>query len=218
MTHLLSKLEPADTTSKVRRVRSDALRNREAILDAARRTFEVEGVMASLDGIAVLAGVGNATLYRNFPTRDDLLAAVIQSSFEDALAYGQGLSAALDPGPALAEWLVGLAWRLHIWHDLPYCLASAHADPSASLNDSNRPMIKETERLLQAAQAGDQAAVAISADEVFELVLALSWAIDRYGDTEAVARRRVMIGTVGVFVPPTGPGVVPDLTVPEPRP
>ena len=88
----------------------------------------------------------------------------------------------------------------------------------ASLNDSNRPMIKETERLLQAAQARDQAAVAISAEEVFELVLALSWAIDRYGDTEAVARRRVMIGTVGVFVPPTDQAIVQDLTVPEPRP
>lgn len=201
MTHLLSNPEPADTSSKVRRVRSDALRNREAILDAARRTFEVEGVMASLDGIAVLAGVGNATLYRNFPTREDLLAAVIQSSFEDALVYGQGLSIALDPGPALAEWLVGLAWRLHIWHDLPYCLASAHADPSASLNDANQPLIKETERLLQAAQTRGQAVIAITAEEVFELVLALSWAIDRYNDTEAMARRRVMMGTVGVFMP-----------------
>ncbi len=39
-------------------------------------TFDEEGVLASLDGIAVRAGVGNATLYRNFPTRDDLLAAV----------------------------------------------------------------------------------------------------------------------------------------------
>ncbi|MDB5613172.1 MAG: Transcriptional regulator, TetR family [Devosia sp.] len=193
--------DPADTTSKVRRVRSDALRNRAAILDAARQIFVTEGVMASLDGIAVLAGVGNATLYRNFPTREDLLAAVIQSSCEDALAFGKGLSLTLDPGAALAEWLVGLAWRLHSWHDLPYCLASAHADPSASLNDANLPMIKETERLLQAAQASNQAAADVTAEAVFELVLALSWAIDRYRDTEAVARHRVLMGTVGVFVP-----------------
>lgn len=201
MAHAQSKPDPAGTTPRVRRVRSDALRNREAILDAARQTFEVDGVMASLDGIAMLAGVGNATLYRNFPTREDLLGAVVQSSFEDALADGQELSATLDPGPALAEWLVGLAWRLRIWHDLPYCLATAHADSAAPLNDANRPMIKETERLLQAAQARQQAAASVQAEEVFELVLALSWAIDRYNDTEAVARRRVLMGTVGVFVP-----------------
>ena len=187
--------------AKIRRPRSDALRNRDAILEAARQTFEADGVMASLDGIAMRAGVGNATLYRNFPTREDLLAAVIQSSFADALSYGQGLSTTLEPGPALAEWLVALAWRLHIWHDLPYCLASAHANPAASLNDANRPMIEETGRLLRAAQASDQAATGITAEQVFELVLALSWAIDRYKDSEAVARHRVLMGTVGVFVP-----------------
>lgn len=201
MTDRLARQDPAETTRRARRPRSDALRNREAILDAARQTFEAEGVMAPLDGIAVLAGVGNATLYRNFPTREDLLAAVIQSSFDAALAYGHQLSEALEPAPALAEWLVGLAWRLRIWHDLPYCLASARADGSASLNDANRPLIVETERLLRAAQASNRAAPAVTAEQVFELVLALSWAIDRYKDSEPVARQRVLMGTVGVFVP-----------------
>lgn len=213
----LSKQDTGDAPSKPRRVRSDALRNRQAILDAARDIFEVEGVMASLDGVAVRAGVGNATLYRNFPTRNDLLGAVIQSSFDDALAYGQGLSDTLDPGHAMAEWLVGLAWRLHIWHDLPYCLASAHADPMTSLNESNRPMIQETERLLLAAQASGQAAGDVTAEQVFELVLALSWAIDRYGDNESVARHRVMMGTVGVFVPLDRAGIR-NHTVPNPAP
>lgn len=184
---------------KPRRPRVDALRNRDAILEAARQTFQAEGVLASLDSIAVLAGVGNATLYRNFPTRDDLLVAVLQSSFEDALRYGEMLSDTLDPGQALAEWMAGLAWRLRIWHDLPHCLASAHSNPSASLNDANRPLVEETGRLLQAAQATGQAAAKVTAEQVFELVLALSWAIDRYNDTEEAARNRVQLGTAGVF-------------------
>lgn len=191
----------AGTAAKARRPRADALHNRQAILAAAQRVFESEGVLAALDSIAVLAGVGNATLYRNFPTRDDLLVAVIQSSFDDALAHGETLSQTLEPGCALAEWLIGLAWRLHIWHDLPHCLASAHTDPSASLNDANRPMINETARLLHAAQHAGQAIDGLTGEEVFELVLALSWAIDRYGDTEATARRRVRVGTTGIFVP-----------------
>lgn len=200
MTFAHTAQKPARTTPKTRRPRADALQNRTAILAAAQKIFEAEGVLAPLDGIAVLAGVGNATLYRNFPTRDDLLVAVIQSSFDEALLHGQALSQALEPGRALAEWLVGLAWRLHVWHDLPHCLASAHNDPSASLNDANKPMIEETRRLLRAAQDAGQAVVGVTAEEVFELVLALSWAVDRYGDTEEGARHRVTMGTVGVFV------------------
>jgi AcrR family transcriptional regulator len=155
--------------------------------------------MAPLDCIAVRAQVGNATLYRNFPTRDDLLAAIIKSGFDDALLEGRTLSKMLEPGTALAEWLSRLAWRLRIWHDLPYCLAAAHAEPSRSLNDSCRPLIEETDRLLSAAKSMGQAAADIGADEVFELVLAISWAIDRYGDTQDAARRRVKLGTTGVF-------------------
>jgi AcrR family transcriptional regulator len=200
MTMSSAERQPEKGAPKARRPRADAVQNREAILAAARQIFEAEGVLAPLDGIAVLAGVGNATLYRNFPTRDDLLVAVIQSSFDDALQHGQALSDTLAPGQALAEWLVGLAWRLRIWHDLPHCLASAHADPSASLNEANRPMIEETRRILGAAQQAGQAMAGATAEEVFELVLALSWAIDRYGDTEAAARRRVSMGTAGVFV------------------
>jgi AcrR family transcriptional regulator len=65
-----------------RAMRADAQRNRNAILAAARETFEEERVLASLDGIAVRAGIGNATLYRNFPTRDDLLAAVMEANVD----------------------------------------------------------------------------------------------------------------------------------------
>tara|TARA_R110002124_G_scaffold1797_12_gene11471 strand:+ start:12492 stop:13121 length:630 start_codon:yes stop_codon:yes gene_type:complete len=193
--------KPAETAPKARRPRADALQNRQAILAAAQQVFEAEGVLAPLDNIAVLAGVGNATLYRNFPTRDDLLVAVIQLSIDHALAHGQALSQTLEPGRALAEWLIGLAWRLHVWHDLPHCLASAHTDSSASLNEANRPLIDETARLLRTAQHAGQAVAGLTGEEVFELALALSWAIDRYDDTEAAARRRVTMGTTGIFVP-----------------
>jgi AcrR family transcriptional regulator len=186
--------------SKTRKPRTDALQNRKAILAAARQVFDAQGVLAPLDGIAMLAGVGNATLYRNFPTRDDLLAAVVESSFEDALLEGRSLSDTLRPEKALAEWMVRLAWRLRIWHDLPYCLASAHAEPSRSLNDSCRLLIEETGRLMAAAGAHAGTVEALSAEEVFELVLALSWAIDRYGDSQDEARRRVTVGTAGVLM------------------
>src|SRR3954471_15000980 len=57
-------------------LRADAARNREAIVEAARAVFAEQGLDAPLDEIAKRAGTGNATLYRRFPTRSDLVAAV----------------------------------------------------------------------------------------------------------------------------------------------
>jgi AcrR family transcriptional regulator len=178
-----------------RPLRADARRNRDAILTAARETFEAEGVLASLDGIALRAGVGNATLYRNFPTRDDLLAAVMDSSVDAALAEADELARTLTPREALAEWLVTLTWRLRIWHDLPYCLATAHHDAASPVTPATDPLVARTGAFLDAAKpAGD-----IRVNEVYELVLALSWAVDRFGDDEAAARRRVALATAGLL-------------------
>src|SRR3978361_1523438 len=63
-------------------LRADAARNREAIVEAARAVFAEHGLDAPLDEIAKRAGTGNATLYRRFPTRSDLVAAV----FADRMA------------------------------------------------------------------------------------------------------------------------------------
>ncbi|WP_058989283.1 TetR/AcrR family transcriptional regulator [Acetobacter senegalensis] len=180
-------------------MRADARRNRDAILAAARATFEEEGVLASLDGIALRAGVGNATLYRNFPTRDDLLAAVASVSIETALAEADALSRALAPKEALAEWLIRLAWTLRIWHDLPTCVASAKADPQSSMAAACAALIDRTGIFLRQATLSGNAGDGVTAAEVFELVVALSWAVDRFGDNELTARRRVSVGIAGVF-------------------
>ena len=189
-----------DAAAKAPRpLRADAHRNRDAILLAARETFEAEGVLASLDGIALRAGVGNATLYRNFPTRDDLLLAVIQTSIEAALTEADELSRSLEPREALAEWLARLTWQLRIWHDLPYCLATALNDPESSMNSASSPLITKTAVLLDKAKSSGDAVGAVTANEVFELITALSWGVDRFGDDEQTARRRVEIATAGIF-------------------
>src|SRR6478735_2621333 len=73
-------------------LRADAAKNRRRIVDAARAVYAERGIDASLDEIARRAGVGNATLYRRFPTRDALLAA----AFEERLTeYARAAAAAL---------------------------------------------------------------------------------------------------------------------------
>lgn len=94
-----------DVTRPVRRPRADAARNRAAILEAARSAFTAAGEDASLEGIARSAGVGIGTLYRNFPTREELVAAVYASELDAVLATVPGLLARHAPDEALRVFL-----------------------------------------------------------------------------------------------------------------
>ena len=57
--------------------RADALRNRERVVAAAAEVFAERGIEASVPEVAVRAGVGKATVYRSFPTKEHLVAAVV---------------------------------------------------------------------------------------------------------------------------------------------
>ncbi|WOX10354.1 TetR/AcrR family transcriptional regulator [Streptomyces sp. N50] len=85
---------------KVTRPRADALRNRERIVTAAREMFVEFGPDVPLDEIARRAGVGNATLYRNFPDRDALVREVVVSVM-DRIAEGAEVALA-ETGDAFA--------------------------------------------------------------------------------------------------------------------
>ena len=181
-------------------MRADARRNRDAILRAARDVFQREGIFAPIDGIATAAGVGNATLYRNFPTRDDLLAAVIEDSVRELLEDSTAVERDAEPDAALREWLHQLAWQLRIWLDLPRCIAGAIDDPASPVQTVNERLTQRTAEFLTRACEFGTASGNITAGELFELVTALSWAVDRFGDDEQRARRRVTVGTRGVFI------------------
>ena len=84
--------------------RADARRNFDALLAAARDAFSEQGSEASLEDIARRAGVGIATLYRNFPTRQDLLEAVYVGEVEQLRDVAQE-AAQLEPWAAWEAWL-----------------------------------------------------------------------------------------------------------------
>lgn len=182
-----------------RRLRADAQRNRDAILRAARVAFATDGIFAPIDGIATAAGLGNATLYRNFPTREDLLAAVMEDSVDELLADSADFER-LDAEAALREWLYELAWRLRIWQDLPTCVATAYADTTSPVQTMCERLTQRTGDFLDRFRRESGCAGAVTAGEVFELVTAVAWAIDRFGDDEARAGRRVTLATAGLFV------------------
>jgi AcrR family transcriptional regulator len=88
-----------------RRLRADAQRNINSLLEAAKAVFATSGVDAPAKEIADLAGVGVGTLYRHFPQRSDLVKAVVQSEIDACADAGPALGAAHEPGVALAKWL-----------------------------------------------------------------------------------------------------------------
>ena len=86
-------------------LRADAARNRTAIVDAARTVFAEQGVDAPLDEIARQAGAGNATLYRRFPTRADLVAAVFAERMAEHVQAVEAGLADDDPWRGFASYL-----------------------------------------------------------------------------------------------------------------
>jgi AcrR family transcriptional regulator len=89
-----------------RKPRTDALRNRERILDVAKEAFTRHGAAASLDDIAKQADVGAGTLYRHFPTRDALIEAVYRSEVEKLAAAAPRFSEIMPPIEALRTWML----------------------------------------------------------------------------------------------------------------
>ncbi len=89
-----------------RKPRADAQRNRERILEVAKLAFTRSGANASLDDIASEAGVGPGTLYRHFPTREELLQAVYRSEMEKLAAMERKFAQTMPPLEALRAWLL----------------------------------------------------------------------------------------------------------------
>ncbi len=86
-------------------MRADAARNRAAIVEAARAVFAEEGLDAPLDEIARQAGTGNATLYRRFPTRGDLIEAVFAERMVYELDAVEAALANPDPWEGFASYV-----------------------------------------------------------------------------------------------------------------
>jgi len=93
-------------SSDGRKPRADAQRNRERILEVAKQAFTRSGADTSLDDIAKQAGVGPGTLYRHFPTRQELLKAVYRNELESLATAAGKFAETMPPVEALRAWLL----------------------------------------------------------------------------------------------------------------
>lgn len=99
-------MPPKHGKRATRKLRADAQRNRERILEVAKGAFARHGANASLDDIAKKVGVGPGTLYRHFPTRKELLHAVYRTELEKLAEAEQKFSQTMAPTDALRAWLL----------------------------------------------------------------------------------------------------------------
>jgi AcrR family transcriptional regulator len=149
--------------------RADALRNYEKLVAAAREAFTESDRSASLEDIARRAGVGIGTLYRNFPTRADLVQAVYVDEVE-ALSHRAGELTDLEPWEALTAWLQGFVGYVATKQALADELF-AIADRDASVFAGSRAMLHSAgEPLLRRAQEAGVVRPDVTIDEVVRMV------------------------------------------------
>lgn len=140
-----------------RRLRADAQRNYEKLLEVAAAAFEESGAEAGLEDIARRANVSIATLYRHFPTRQDLVEAVYLQVADFLREEAMRLIEAPDPWSALLTWLhlqlqIGAFGR-----GLAASVMSAKLQEGSAVNKSTRQMKEAGQALLNRAVAARQA-------------------------------------------------------------
>ncbi|MBB3085512.1 TetR/AcrR family transcriptional regulator [Geodermatophilus sabuli] len=167
----------SDTTgARARRPRTDAQRNRTHILDVAEQYFSEHGITGSLDAIAKQAGIGPGTLYRHFPNREALLAALLKAREDELVSRHDAIRREVrDSTEALAQWLEALGRWSTAFEGLPEPLRMALTEDTSPLALTCQGYITITDEFLTAAQRDGGARPEVRGRDLFLSVLATSW-------------------------------------------
>jgi AcrR family transcriptional regulator len=155
-----------------RPLRADAARNRARVLEVAYETFAAEGLSVPIDEIARRAGVGAGTVYRHFPTKDALFAAVIEDRMQHLVGDGYALLKSDGPGEALFTYLrsIVLQWGATD-RGLVDALAGVGIDIPSVAPDAEDAFLTVLGDLLRAAQEAGTARQDIGVREVKSILV-----------------------------------------------
>jgi AcrR family transcriptional regulator len=168
-----------------RRVRSDAQRNIDTLLQTAMAVFATSGVDAPIREIAEKASVGVGTVYRHFPQRSDLIAAVFRREIDACADAAPALAAEHKPGEALARWMQRYAAFIAAKRGLAKALHSG--DPAFDnlpgyFDQRLRPALR---MLLGAATAAREVRADVDADDLLGAVASLCMSAHNAGPGRA---------------------------------
>src|SRR4051794_25900093 len=167
-------MTPIEHASAERALRADAQRNLARILDAAREVFAEEGIEASVAEVAERAGVGTATIFRRFPTKDDLLAAVVLRRMQE-LADSARLAAQAKDAAHAGRQFMQTAATFSI-HDRGFCEATECGLPDPRLKDVVDEIHDSVSLLLRRAQEAGEVRTDVTTEDVPVLLTAVAHA------------------------------------------
>ena len=180
---------PSPNIQADRALRADAKRNHDLLVAAADAEFAEHGATASLEDIAKRAGVGIGTLYRHFPTRDDLIARVLEEGTNAIVARGRALIDKPKPREQLETWITELVAYVTTYRGLTAALANSYISETGTRLCAGCEAISETgAALLTRAQAAGEIRADADVKEVILSAHAAAWIAEQTKDPGAVDR------------------------------
>jgi AcrR family transcriptional regulator len=171
-----------------RKPRTDALRNRDRLLDAARTVFSAGGPDASLEAVARTAGVGIGTLYRHFPTREALFEAIYRHEVEQLADLAERLKRETRPIEALRQWMRSVVKFVATKKGMSAALALAIAKDSELVSYSSERLTRAIGVLLEQAVAAGEIRSDVSAEDLLRAIVGMCYSHDQPGWEKNVLR------------------------------
>jgi AcrR family transcriptional regulator len=188
-----------------RRLRADAVRNRERVLEAAKAVFSAGGADASLEAVARRAEVGIGTLYRHFPTREALFEAVYRREVEQLGDLAERLEGELAPADALRCWLRSNVELVATKKGMLTALSLAAHGRSELYASTFDRLTKAVDSLLDRAIAAGQMRSDIGPEDLLRALVGMCYMHDQPG-WQATVLRLVDVFVDGLCVQPNATG------------
>lgn len=186
--------------SGARKPRADSVRNREQLIAAAKAAFTERGAEAPLEDIARQAGLGIGTLYRHFPTREALLAAVYRREVAQLASAADHMLTEHPPLAALEIWLGQLVDYLATKRVIAPALQASPGEGSAAYTAGGPAVAGAIQHVLEAALASGEMRADVTADDLMRLIAGLAQGYDR-PDWPASTRRLIGVLIAGLRAP-----------------
>ena len=164
-----------------RKPRTDALRNRERVLEAAKLVFSIGGQDASLSAVARRADVGIGTLYRHFPTREALFEAVYRREVQQLAEFAAALDGDLDPLDALRQWMRAMVEFVATKKGMATALALAVQTSSDLVASTSERLARAVDALLGRAVAAGLIRDDISGEDLLRTLVGMCYTHDKPG-------------------------------------
>lgn len=185
-----------------RKKREDARLTHERLLSVARTVFAEMGPEAALEEIVRRAEVGSGTLYRHFPTRMDLIQAVLHERLEALLTSALDLADAPCPAQALTTWLRAVVQHSSTYRGLAAWLMAQELDQEAARTSFAHNAVRAAGGLLlRRAQETGEVRSDIAVADVLKLVNAIAWATEQSPEEGTHGERMLQVVIDGLHAP-----------------